>query len=562
MSVSSEALLIESSFKGNTPSLEVDDSFDFVILKKTLKIHRSVLSKASALFLSLFKGVSSPLCKYNADIPQVEWIYEGAKTDSTYCGVLQTWLTFCYGKDVTFEAKELPAALAVLLQLRLTCMSEVQAKIEAKMKEVAEKNKEELGFPMLVECATVYDECHNESHIDMELAEIVLDLDIVKKNKEAMLEMAKKNVNVGGVMFVKVVNECFEKKDTSLIDVELAEAVLSCEMVNKNKPEMIEIAKKNVNFGAVMLVKCAKEKESRVDAGFVRTVLALEKMKIFKEVLVDKCLLNLPEEYLDVVEFSKSHDDLSEFSVRLKYVKFHDKVLSEEKKRAIMSKCNLGKLNNEELRELYKMGMFNDFAFVEQCHEETMKERDADRVRIQKLESEVEELKAMIKGLGTKVATVFPRTSITLNMGGHDQKGIESHDGYAYNIPETVIKLVEHSNIGDLRYDSKTRQLFVGSTGRYLITGRVALRNSVCRDALMNAMVSRNEGGPGNYVTFSNLCESDDNHAAYVAIHDVMDMNAGDYFTFKCNVTKQSVKRSVEINGDIDVTRICVTRIA
>ena len=54
--------------------------------------------------------------------------------------------------------------------------------------------------------------------------------------------------------------------------------------------------------------------------------------------------MELPEEYLDMAQFSDGHDDLSEFSVRLKYVKFHDKVLSKEKKRAIMSKCNLGKM--------------------------------------------------------------------------------------------------------------------------------------------------------------------------------------------------------------------------
>ena len=237
-------------------------------------------------------------------------------------------------------------------------------------------------------------ECHSEkSRIDIELAEIILCLDIVKKKKEDMFKLAKENADVGGLMFVIVAKECIEKEDTSLVDVELAEVVLTCEMMNKNKRVMIEIAKKNVKVGAVMLIKCAKEKESRADAELVNTVLTLENMKRFKAVLVDKCLMDLPEEYMDMVQFSEGHDDLSEFSVRLKYVKFHDKVLSEEKKRAIMSKCNLGKLNNEELRELYKLGMFNDFAFIEQCHEETIKERDAAREKEERMKKELEELK-------------------------------------------------------------------------------------------------------------------------------------------------------------------------
>ena len=218
------------------------------------------------MFSALCAGESSPLCKFNADIPQAEWVHKRVCSDSTYRAVLQTWLTFCYGKDVSFTIQELPAALAVLLQLQLSCVNEVKTKIETKMKDIAEKNKEELGCEMLVECATVYDECHEKSHIDIELAEIVLCLDVVKKKKEAMFDMAKKNVNVGGLMFTKVLRECNEKKDRSFIDVELTDAVLTCEMVNKNKPAMIEIAKKNVKVGSVMLVKCAKNEESRVDA--------------------------------------------------------------------------------------------------------------------------------------------------------------------------------------------------------------------------------------------------------------------------------------------------------
>jgi len=381
-----ETLAIETCYKGNTPNFEEDDSFAFIIpgVEKKMRFHRGVLSKASTMFSSLFTGRNdSSVCRYRKDSEQVEWIPKIAQSDETYRSVLQKWLSFCYGKDASFTCEELPAALAVLVQLQLRCADEVRTKIEAHMKEIAEKNKEK-GCAMLADCATVYDECRS---IAVELAEIVVCLDIVKKNKEKMFEVAKKNADVGGVMLRKVLNECNEKEDKSMIDVELAEAVLTCEIVNKNKAAMIEIAKKNVKVGAVMLMKCAQDKASLADAEFVNTVMTMENMKKYKGVLVDKYLMNLPVEYLDMMQhFSEGHDDLSEFSIRLKYVKFHERVLSEEQKRTIMGHCNLGKLNNEELRELYRLGMFNDFSFVEQCHEETIKERDADRVRIANLE--------------------------------------------------------------------------------------------------------------------------------------------------------------------------------
>jgi len=341
-------LVVESPYKGNIPTFDDDDLFSFVIpgLEKPKRLQRSVLSKASLLFSALFEGKNNELCRYNSVIQQVEWIHKRAENDDTYRKVLLAWLTFCYGKDASFSFKECPAALAVLLQLHLTCTDEVKTKIELYMKKTAEENKE-IGCTMLVECATVYDECHDErlSHIDVELANIVISLDLL----------------------------------------------------NKNKSFMIELAKKSVKVGAVMLIKCAKEKTGRVDSELVRSVLTLENMKEYKVLLVDKCLMELPEEYLDIVQFSGQHDELSEFSMRLKYVKFHEKVLSNEKKRAIMSRCNLGKLNKEELRELYMLGMFNDLSFVEKCHEETIGERDADRLRIQKLENKVDEYKDVIR---------------------------------------------------------------------------------------------------------------------------------------------------------------------
>ena len=341
-----ELLVVESPYKENIPTFDDDDSFSFIVpgLSKTKRCPRSVLSKVSLLFSALFSGTDSGLCRYSKDSQQVEWIYKITESDEIYRNALLTWITFCFGKKATFSFKECPAALAVLIQLQLTCLDEVKTKIESFMKKIAEKNKE-IGCKMLVECATVYDECHDD--------------------------------------------------ERSNIDVELARIVLSSDIVNKNKAVITELVKKNIKVGAVMLAKCAEEKAAPVDAELVKTIFTLENMKKHKAILVDECLMNLPEEYLDMIQFSEDHGDLSEFSLRLKYVKFHD--LPVETKRTIMSHCNLGKLNKEELRELYSLGMFNDFSFVEQCHEETIGERDADKLRIQKLENKVEEFKEIIR---------------------------------------------------------------------------------------------------------------------------------------------------------------------
>ena len=168
---------------------------------------------------------------------------------------------------------------------------------------------------------------------------------------------------------------------------------------------MIDTAKKDVSIGSKMLLDCAlaydechSDAADRVDVALAKVVLTYENMKNSGTNIVDSCLMELPAQYLEFAECKEEHGDLSNITIRLKYVQFQVKTMSEEEKCDILRHCNLGGLNSEELKELYKLGMFNHFAFVEQCHEETIKERDEDRKRIDALEKKMEMLEMRKRG--------------------------------------------------------------------------------------------------------------------------------------------------------------------
>ena len=89
-----------------------------------------------------------------------------------------------------------------------------------------------------------------------------------------------------------------------------------------------------------------------------KAVLTLDNLKNHCDVVVDGFLMKLPQKYLDQVEYGEAHSQFSEFTIRLRYLRFNQCRLSLEDKKNVMQSCDMSKLNCEELNALDDLGIF------------------------------------------------------------------------------------------------------------------------------------------------------------------------------------------------------------
>ena len=190
-SPSPHALVIKSKYLDQRTLFDSEDFFPDVdvITQRGMKLHlhRSILAVASQKLRTLFQS-KEHLSKKEGDAWCLDLISILKKeNDSTFCSILMKWLGFCYGYDITLEPNEFCAALSALFQLQLTaCQAEVQMIIEQHMKEVTKKDIK-AGIIIMKDCIS-YEECHSEraSHIDIEIARLLLTLSNMKNQTKIM----------------------------------------------------------------------------------------------------------------------------------------------------------------------------------------------------------------------------------------------------------------------------------------------------------------------------------------------------------------------------------------
>ena len=127
---------------------------------------------------------------------------------------------------------------------------------------------------------------------------------------------------------------------------------------------MIDAAEKNVDVGTDLLCECAFENEechcghdqSRVDVALAKVVVTPENIRNCPEI-ADKYLMKLP---VDGFESIRYEDMMLELRLCLKYVRYHQELSNEEKKRV---------LKFEEFEECCKLGLVNGGLLVEECIE-------------------------------------------------------------------------------------------------------------------------------------------------------------------------------------------------
>ena len=130
------------------------------------------------------------------------------------------------------------------------------------------------------------------------------------------------------------------------------------EVVVNLKHFSVNQARKDVNTGVELLMTCAGYPEccgmnhDALNKELARVVLTKEMMHEHYKEVVDECLMLLPPEYLMLAEYGDPHTKCSEFCLRAKYLRFHQREMSTEEEQRVLMACDWSMLNSQELREL------------------------------------------------------------------------------------------------------------------------------------------------------------------------------------------------------------------
>lgn len=124
-----------------------------------------------------------------------------------------------------------------------------------------------------------------------------------------------------------------------------------------------EQAEKDVKVCAELLAatqdypECRNANTCELDKALATILFTTKNLRDNYEDVVDNCLMRLPPEYLEMVEFGEPHTNCSEFNIRLQYVNHNGENTSAEEKREEINKCDLTTLNREELIKLKELGV-------------------------------------------------------------------------------------------------------------------------------------------------------------------------------------------------------------
>ena len=157
------------------------------------------------------------------------------------------------------------------------------------------------------------------------------------------------------------------------------------ETVKKIRDFALDESKKDFKIGVKLLKdsllypECCIMGGCGLDRALAQIVLTADNVYNDYETVVNGCLMKLPRQYLDMVEYGDAHTKYSEFHIRMEYVKQHLDSLSIEQNEMILEECNWSELNYEELKELREIDIVEDKKLLDAFQnvlEKTEKERD------------------------------------------------------------------------------------------------------------------------------------------------------------------------------------------
>ena len=74
---------------------------------------------------------------------------------------------------------------------------------------------------------------------------------------------------------------------------------------------------------AQQYVECTNTDFCTLDTELSKVVFTQEKMEDDYEAVIDGCLMKLPVKYLDIVNYGEPHTKWSEFTIRVRYMRYH-----------------------------------------------------------------------------------------------------------------------------------------------------------------------------------------------------------------------------------------------
>ena len=268
----SSMLRVSSPFSDNISSFDNEKLYPDVTLtvgglNKSLRLHRKELRVASETMETLFQGESIPCIEYEPQSHLVTWICPKTATNETYQRVVGKWLRFCYGEDQQFGKEEWPAALDVLLQLRLKCENRdvIQTLIKDHIIETA-MNDIQNGAQILCECVK-YDSC---SQISSELASMILTVESMKRVPANMIDECLMLLPPSYLDVVEFNRKPYEQGEfrtrlryvkchkQTLSDEEKREVMRRCKQGIQCREELEEARKEGILDDETLLEQCAK----------------------------------------------------------------------------------------------------------------------------------------------------------------------------------------------------------------------------------------------------------------------------------------------------------------
>ena len=155
----------------------------------------------------------------------------------------------------------------------------------------------------------------------------------------------------------------------------------------------------------------------------------------------------------------------------------------------------------------------------------------------------------------------IPETCMFLYMGGVNQTVYTSSNA-PNGIPPTKINFIESptSTRGDLTWDNTNKRMYVGSYGKYLVTGRVAMGNTGGTGAQECVGIVVNDGG-SDYRCQCQSIRSGDFLYAHVTVSEIFWLKPGDYLTWYAGLYSNSYSAAIA-GGSTVYTSMSIVRIA
>jgi len=161
---------------------------------------------------------------------------------------------------------------------------------------------------------------------------------------------------------------------------------------------ILDTAQNDARIGAFMLHElvalqreCPEDDHTGIDAALADLVLTGSNIVSDPETFVEKCLLDLPVKYLELVRWNETTEEMNDFRLRLKYVSYHKMAMTDNEKIEVMKQCSSG-LDTNELNELRRRGLLSTEMALNQFQKD-LKLKDDELKKVKELAEEERTMK-------------------------------------------------------------------------------------------------------------------------------------------------------------------------